>query len=108
MKEVYRSFDGKLDINNQYGYIVYDLEKYYEIQFLSVDSPNAGKIRIKKEYMPDDFSDEEKIAELQTSIEDGCTDAGQCFYRGKWYSFDKISKIQAQNQDYNWKKFVAK
>ena len=36
MKEVYRSFEGKLDVDNQTGTIVYDGGEYWQFESLSV------------------------------------------------------------------------
>ena len=36
MKEIYRSFEGKLDVDNQEGYIVYQGNGFFEIHNISV------------------------------------------------------------------------
>ena len=39
MKEVYCSFEGKLDLSNQSGYVIYEMENnMLQIEFLSVDN----------------------------------------------------------------------
>lgn len=108
MKEVYRSFEGKLDCENQSGYIIQKLNDFYEIEFLSVwMDVNDSKVRIRKEFLSEsDFGNLEKIGELQMDIENGCGDFGQCWYNGKWYGFDAICKIQEKNQSNEWKRFV--
>lgn len=49
MKEIYRSFDGKLGPKNQAGYIVYKGKDFYEVENISAwnDQPN-GRFRVKK------------------------------------------------------------
>lgn len=106
-KEVYRSFEGKLNYNNQNGYIIVELQDFYEIEFLSVLQVGVDKIRIRKELLPEnDFSNFEKIINLSEDIENGCADYGQCWYNGKWYGYDSICKIQEMHQANNWKCFV--
>lgn len=35
-KEVYRSFEGKLDAENQGGYVISELNDFYEVEFFNV------------------------------------------------------------------------
>lgn len=109
MKEVYRSFEGKLNLDNQSGYIIYELKDFYQIEFLSIEkiSDDSGSIRLRKHiFSEEDFSNLEKITKLETYIESGCADYGQCQYKGKWYSVPVIRKIQFERHDGNWKKYV--
>lgn len=107
MKEVYRSFEGKLDVDNQSGYIISELKDFYQVDFLSVWQGRDSKVRIKKELLPEcDFSDIDKITKLTDDIEYGRQDAGQCYYNGKWYGYDTICDIQNKNQTSNWKRYA--
>lgn len=108
MKEIFRSFEGKLNCDNQSGYIIYESEKFYQIEFLSVwNDVEDGKIRIWKEYLSEkDFGNIEKINNIQMDIENGCFNYGQCFYKQRWFGFNTICKIQDKNQSNEWKKFV--
>jgi len=107
-KEVYRSFEGKLNVDVQKGYIITELDGFYEIEFLTVWSDiGDSRIRIRKEFLSEnDFANLEKITELMIDVEDGRADCGQCFYKGKWYGYDTICKIQETNKSYDWKNFV--
>lgn len=107
-KEVYRSFEGKLGVDTQSGYIIAELKDFYEIEFLSVRQDSGdGKIRIRKESLSEsDFGDPEKITELLMDIENGRSDRGQCWYKGKWYGYDAICKIRQRHQSGNWRRFV--
>ena len=46
MKEIYRSFDGKLDVDNQSGYIVYEGNGFYEIESFSVWRSGSKRVRL--------------------------------------------------------------
>lgn len=104
--EVYRSFDGKLDVENQAGYVITELKDFYEVEFLSVWGGH-GRVRIRKERLAvSDFGNLEKIDELREDIECGRADYGQCYYDGKWYGYEAICKIQTANQSNEWKPYV--
>ena len=108
MKEIYRSFEGKLNVNNQSGYIIEDGNDFYQISFLSIqDDQKDDKIRVSKE-IKFDFTDVDKIAEIALDIENGCYDSEKCqvLYDGKWYSGKTINKIQNANKDYRWKRYI--
>lgn len=47
MQEIYRSFEGKLGVDNQDGYIIFGLKERYQIEWLSVWG-KTQKIRVKK------------------------------------------------------------
>lgn len=105
-KEVYRSFEGKLDAENQGGYVISELNDFYEVEFFNVWG-KTSRVRIKKAVISEkDFEDLDKIAELTMDIEHGRIDAGQCYWHGKWYGYDLIRNIQKKNQDYEWKRYV--
>lgn len=109
-KEVYRSFEGKLDVNNQTGYVIYELKDFYQIEFLSVWSDaKEDKVRIRKDLLKEsDFLNLEKIGDLQMDIENGCRDYGQCYFNEKWYGYETIRKIQDKHDDNNWKRHVSR
>lgn len=61
MKEIYRSFEGKLDVENQEGYIVYEGNGFYEVRNISVWSDKTdGSFRVNK---PLNWENVEEIAE---------------------------------------------
>ncbi len=104
-KEVYSSFEGKLNVDCQNGYIITEIKDFYEVEFLSVwqDIPDK-KVRIRKKFLPEcDFENYEKICDLTRYIEDGLGDYGQCWYNGKWYGYDLVCKIREKYQVNNWK-----
>ena len=108
MKEVYRSFEGKLGVDRQSGYIIEEGDGFYEINFLSVwNDQEDGKVRISKE-IKFDFSDIEKISQIVMDIENGCYNSEKCqvLYNGKWYSGKSINKIQNAKKDHKWKRYV--
>lgn len=51
-KEVYRSFEGKLDVDCRDGYIILELKDFWEIRFLTVDGSD-DMVRIRKEFLSD-------------------------------------------------------
>ncbi|MFQ7471149.1 MAG: hypothetical protein ACLRML_02515 [[Ruminococcus] lactaris] len=102
--ELYRSFEGKLNIETQSGYIIYEISDYYEIEFVSLGTGATSKFRVSKD-MQFDFTDKCKIGELDVGVCDG-TIKGQAFYKEKWYSTELINKMQKEHQDYNWRKYI--
>ena len=108
MKEIYRSFEGKLDAEKREGYVVYDYGQKYEIHFVSAYSStsdvNDTRVRIYKEDLPD-ITDLDKITELMLKINDGSM-RGEAFYKHEWYRQQYINKLQEVHQDYNWRKYI--
>lgn len=104
MKEIYRSFEGVLGVENQAGYIVYDTGKFWEIHELSVHQIGAEKFRISKN-VQFDWTDSAEVGRVEISVTSGAVD-GQAWYKGKWYSTETIHKIQADNQELEWRKCV--
>lgn len=105
-KEVYRSFEGKLDVDCRDGYIILELKDFWEIRFLTVDGSD-DMVRIRKEFLSEnDFSNEDKINDLYVSIYFNWGDFGQCWFNGKWYGYDTICKIQRKNKDDNWQRYI--
>ena len=108
--EVYRSFEGKLDADNQSGYIIYDGGDWWQIEIISVGQYTPKTIcRIDKNALnPAEFEDFFKIAYIETNIEVGNYNNKnmQVYYRNKWYISSRIREIQNCYQDYNWKKYV--
>ena len=99
MNLVYSSYEGKLGVDNQSGYNVYELSDWYEIHLLSVFANKDEKFRIPKEKAPDDWTRFD-IGSL-VAIKDGAED-GQYFFNNRWYSKETINKIQKENRTYNW------
>lgn len=106
MKEIYRSFEGKLDVGED-GYFVNELEDFYEIHTLSTRTGIPDELcRVRKSAMPDpDWADWYTIGKICVEVRNGVLD-GQAFYDGKWYSTETIHKIQAKNKDYFWQRYV--
>lgn len=72
MQEIYRSFEGKLNVDCQDGYIILELKERYQIEWLTVWG-KTQKIRVKKDLLPvEDFGNTSKISELFTDISHGC------------------------------------
>ena len=109
MKELYKSFEGKLGVENQNGYIIYEADNsLLEIEELSIRQDiKKYRYRVPATLLPKaDFANIQKIGELQADIWNGCYENGQIFFKGKWYSGKKIAEIQQKNQDQNWQKYV--
>ncbi len=102
MKEIYRSFDGKLDVDNQSGYIVYEGNGFYEIESFSVWRSGSKRVRLKA---PVDWTDLAAIGEATLGVEHGVVE-GQAFYKGKWYGTETINRIQNKYGDYSWQAYV--
>ena len=47
MQEIYRSFEGKLGVDNQSGYIISELKETYQIENFTVWG-KSQKIRVKR------------------------------------------------------------
>lgn len=99
MNLVYSSYEGKLGVENQSGYNVYELADWYEIHLLSVFANKDEKFRIPKDKAVTDWSQLD-IGNL-VAIKDGAED-GQYFFNNRWYSKETINKIQKENRTYNW------
>ena len=102
MKEIYQSFEGKLDYDQQFGYIVSQGNGFYEVESFSVWKSGSHKVRLKD---PVDWTDFDAIAIASVGVERGVVE-GQAFYNGKWYSTETINKIQDRWGDYDWKSYV--
>lgn len=100
MKEIYRSFEGKLNVENQNGYIVYELKEMYEIHELSVWGNGANKFRVQKnDFDLNRINELLYIGELYESVDCGRID-GQIYYKDKWRS---PQKIMDKNKTYKWR-----
>lgn len=107
MKEIYRSFEGRLNVEQRWGYIVYDCGDVYEVDALYVDVNDGDwKVRIYKEDFPD-LTDFQKICEIAGEIKDGLK-RGAVFYRNKWYNQELINKIQDKTGNPFWKRYVSR
>lgn len=105
MKEIYRSFEGKLTAENQFGYIIFEGDGFWQIEHVSTwsDTPDTAYRIAKTALNESDFGNLEKIGEIELSIDDGCyeSDKMQVRYKGSWYSCSKIRKIRESNRSYN-------
>lgn len=108
-KEIYRSFDGMLDVDNPDGYIIYSIgDDMLEVESISV-RPDVvlDRFRVPSVVLPEyDFGNLLKLGELAIETGDGVYSRGQTFYNGKWYSGDTITAIQKKNDDLNWQNYV--
>lgn len=102
MKEIYQSFEGKLGVDQRFGYIVSQGNGFYEVESFSVWKSGSHKVRLKD---PVDWTDFDAIAIASVGVERGVVE-GQAFYNGKWYSTETINKIQDRWGDYDWKSYV--
>lgn len=103
MKEIYRSFEGKLNVENQEGYIVYEGNEFYEIHYISVWTDREDwKCRINRKM---NWEDIQAVLDEVYDVENGAAE-GQAFYKGKWYSSKLIRKIMNDHEDFCWQKYV--
>lgn len=99
-REVYRSFEGKLGVDNRDGYIVYESDNYITVERLSVYNDAIETCtRIPKTAVTCPLSDGAALAELEDAVDCGRIN-GQVRYRGKWYS---PRSIMDKYQDANWR-----
>lgn len=104
MKEVYRSFEGKLGVENQCGYIVYEGENMYQIEFVNVFATHSHKFRVQKKYFDiNKAKDMMYFGELEADVEYGRID-GQVLYKNQWFS---PQKMMEKYRDYNWKRHIV-
>lgn len=68
---------------------------------------NRAESDWKVDYLPaEDFGNDEKITDLFVSVSHGCLKGCSYQYKGIWYGYDKILKIQKKNQSNNWQAYV--
>lgn len=109
MTEIYRSFEGKLDVDQQEGYILYSVNSGALIEYegLSVWQTGAERARIPAEHLPpEQYGNTERIGALIVDCWDGHFPRGQIYFHGKWWSGEKIRTIQAKKNDMQWYKYV--
>lgn len=108
-KEIWRSFEGKLGVENQYGWIVYETEKYYDIESLSVwNDTQTRHTRIAKEEINEEiYKDMIKLTDAEEMVRNGIME-GQYYSTktNKWYKTETIKKIQEKNNDKEWQKYI--
>lgn len=108
--EIYRSFEGKLGVEQQRGYILYELADGELIEYESIsvwEDEHTEHARIPSRFLPaSEYSNINKIAELVADCYYGNLAGGQIFFRGKWWSYDTIRKIQQKNRDNCWHRYV--
>lgn len=101
-EEIYRSFSGKLGVENQEGYIIYSVDEWLEYKTLSVrQNTITVRIRFRPSDAPIDWSDMCALGEIIEAVDCGRI-PGQVWYRGAWRTPRKLIE---QYQDYNWKKY---
>ena len=108
-KELYRSFEGKLNASNRAGYIIYEYDAdRLLLEDLSVDLEIYDSYYVIPKYaLPEEeYGSLEKIGELEVAIDDGYYEDGMVQYRGKWYSGKLIRSIQRDRNDPNWRRYV--
>lgn len=110
MKELYRSFEGNLGVEQQEGYILYSINggALIEYEGLSVwQDSRTERARIPTEYLPPkQYSNAERIGDLIMDCWAGNFPSGQIYFRGKWWSGEKIRAIQSRKNDMQWQKYV--
>lgn len=102
-KEIYRSFSGKLNLENKSGYIITSIGdgQWIECESLSVDQDVLPcKIRFRPVDAPSDWSNESAIGEIIDAVDCGRI-PGQVFWHGKWQSPQSIIESHC---DYNWRR----
>lgn len=108
-KEIWRSFEGKLGTENQYGWIVYDIGEYLEIESLSAwNDTQTRRTRISKEEINEEiYKDMIKLTDAEEMVRNGIME-GQYYSTktNKWYKTETIRKIQEKNNDKNWQKYI--
>lgn len=119
-KEVYRNPTGRLDYNQQYGYIVYELTNHYQIEYRTVwNDTNESLIRLPKSLIPASVDWAQYLASdnycsLIVDLNNGLIDGGKVYWKGKWYTPKKIvdrnislaqkGKIKSDlERIYNWR-----
>lgn len=101
MKEIYRSFEGTLGVENREGFIVYEAGKWYECECLSVyEYKEDFRFRFPRSMAPESW-DSFDLGEMIDAVECGRID-GRVFVEGKWRT---PRKIMDKHQDYNWRKY---
>lgn len=110
MKEIYRSFEGKLNADQQNGYILYSVNggALIEYEGLSVwQDVHTDRARIPADKLtPEQYGNVALISELIADCCAGNLSAGQIYFRGKWWSGEKIREIQRKNNDMQWQRYV--
>lgn len=106
MKELYRNFE-KLGVEKQWGYIVYDNGDNFLIEYVSVYEEEAKMLLPKRFLTDDEFSEEAIINQFWIMVSHGEIMDAQVFYDGKWYSGEDIWRIQQENGDYRWRRYVG-
>lgn len=108
-KELYRSFEGKLDVGNEEGYIIYNIgDGRLQIEHYNVWTHGPQEpFRIPSKLLPpEDYGNEAKIVELCVDAWYGRRAGTEIYFRNRWYSDEAIEKIQALHEDNVWQKYV--
>lgn len=119
-KEIYRSYEGFLDVENPDGFIVRENSTTYEVEHLSIrQCAVCPHFRFPMEELPESFDWGSEQAQnwlviMYQNIEHGHIDGATVMHKGVWYSPKKIidrniklaqeGKIpQKQEVVYNWR-----
>ena len=98
MQEIYRSFEGKLDVDCQDGYIILELKERYQIEWLSIWG-KTNKIRVRKDLLPvEDFGNASKISELFTDISHGCLKGCMYYYKTRGIAMKKYWRFKGKTK----------
>ena len=102
MKEIYRSFDVLSVEGPRTGYIVYQLENYYQVEWKSIEPDiQPRKFRIAQAI---DWKDPGAVSEARQNVE-AANIEGQAFYKNRWYSTKTILKIMKDKETFNWQAY---
>lgn len=109
-EEIYRSFEGFLNVDQQCGYILYSISDgaMIEYEWLSVwQDASTERARFPAKLLPpSEYSNGALLGELVVNCMDGVIEGGQYFHKDRWWSAETIHKIQNVNQDYCWQRYV--
>ena len=105
MKEIYRSFDAPLGVNDSAGYIILENETLYEVVCYSCYSAGTTRFRVPKDLIPE-FTDVSRIMGLMDYASQGEIEGSQFFHHGRWYKAETIERIKRAHLSSRWTQFV--
>lgn len=110
MRELYRSFEGKLSVDQQDGYILYSINDGALVEYNSLSvwqDQRSERAHIPAALLrPEDYGNSDKIGGLVVDCWFGNLPDGQIYFRGKWWTGKAIRAIQAKHNDNNWQRYV--
>lgn len=101
MKEIYSSFDILEAGEQESGYKVYKEGDDYLVKLYAL----GKKTTMFRLSGPIDWTDPLAVGEAEVGVNNG-TVSGAAHYKGRWWSTERISQIQRDRQDYNWRAYV--